>query len=406
MGFIIENGLLREYIKTPGETSVVVPNGVIKIAHGAFEYCAGIKSVSLPDSLLEIGGKAFCGCKKLTKINIPKSVERIGTDAFDETKLIEDLRKQAYKDYQDNKVDVLYCRTIIIDSALIEVKLPMYGSTIGNVYKREKVVFKVPEHITCIADNAFYDMERRETPKVVSIELPKGLKRIGYSSFNKCKSLTHIDIPEGVTSISDCAFLGCEKLESIDLPQGLEVIGEAAFSGCAKLRSVDIPDSVVRIDSSAFSGCKMLKNVNVNRDIPCVFADSFAGTKLIENIKKKSDFVMLGKTLLCSSQPVTGDLVIPEGVTVIAGRSFLGAKITSLTIPEGVTTICDQAFQDCEKITELKLPSTLRKIGTSVFLRCNNVSKLVIADNPYLELKNDQLYKKDSRRVKILTLKK
>ena len=184
------------------------------------------------------------------------------------------------------------------------------------------------------------------------------------------------------------------------------MIGEAAFSGCAKLRSVDIPDSVVRIDSSAFSGCKMLKNVNVNRDIPFIFADSFAGTKLIENIKKKSDFVMLGKTLLCSSQPVTGDLVIPEGVTVIAGRSFLGAEITSLTIPEGVTTICDQAFQDCEKITELKLPSTLRKIGTSVFLRCNNVSKLVIADNPYLELKDDQLYKKDSRRVKILTLKK
>ena len=72
MGFKIENGLLREYIKTPGETSVVVPNGVIKIAHGAFEYCAGIKSVSLPDSLLEIGGKAFCGCKKLTKINTHK----------------------------------------------------------------------------------------------------------------------------------------------------------------------------------------------------------------------------------------------------------------------------------------------------------------------------------------------
>ncbi len=343
--------------------------------------------------------------------------------------MIENLRKQAYQDYLDNKVDVLYCRTIIIDSALIEVKLPMYGSTIGNVYKREEVVFKVPEHITCIADNAFYDMESRETPKVISIELPNGLKRIGYSSFYKCKSLTHIDIPEGVTSIhyhafEGCeklasvklpsslteirrqAFLGCKMLKSIELPQRLEVIGEWAFSGCAKLHSVDIPDSVVRIDSSAFSGCKMLKNVNVNRDIPFIFADSFDGTKWIEDMKKKSDFVVLGKTLLCSSQPVTGDLVIPEGVTVIAGRSFLGAEITSLTIPEGVTTICDQAFQDCEKITELKLPSTLRKIGTSVFLRCNNVSKLVLADNPYLELKDNQLYKKDSRRVNILTLKK
>jgi len=406
MGFEIKNGVLTKYKDEVGVTDIVIPAGVVSIDENAFSNRWGIKSITIPEGVKEIGKWAFRNCKKLTQINIPKSIERIGPDAFYGTKLIENLRKQAYQDYLDNKVDVLYCRTIIIDSALIEVKLPMYGSTIGNVYKREEVVFKVPEYITCIADNAFYDMERRETPKVVSIELPKGLKRIGYSSFNKCKSLTHIDIPEGVTSISDCAFFGCEKLESIDLPQGLEVIGEAAFSGCAKLRSVDIPDSVVRIDSSAFSGCKMLKNVNINRDIPFVFADSFAGTKLIENIKKKSDFVMLGKTLLCSSQPVTGDLVIPEGVTVIAGRSFLGANITSLTIPEGVTTICDQAFQDFEKITDLKLPSTLRKIGTSVFLRCNNVSKLVIADNPYLELKDDQLYKKDSRRVKILTLKK
>ena len=405
MGFEIKNGVLTKYKDEVGVTDIVIPAGVVSIDENAFSNRWGIKSITIPEGVKEIGKWAFRNCKKLTQINIPKSIERIGPDAFYGTKLIENLRKQAYQDYLDNKVDVLYCRTIIIDSALIEVKLPMYGSTIGNVYKREEVVFKVPEHITCIADNAFYDMESRETPKVISIELPNGLKRIGYSSFYKCKSLTHIDIPEGVTSISDCAFFGCEKLESIDLPQGLEVIGEAAFSGCAKLRSVDIPDSVVRIDSSAFSGCKMLKNVNVNRDIPFIFADSFEGTKWIEDMKKKSDFVVLGKTLLCSSQPITGDLVIPEGVTVIAGRSFLGAKITSLTIPEGVTTICDQAFQDCEKITELKLPSTLRKIGTSVFLRCNNVSKLVLAVNPYLELKNNQLYKKDSRRVKILTLK-
>ncbi len=45
-------------------------------------------------------------------------------------------------------------------------------------------------------------------------------------------------------------------------------------------------------------------------------------------------------------------------------------EITSLTIPSGVTAIPDDAFQGCESITEVSLPSTLEKIGEEAFAEC------------------------------------
>ena len=46
-------------------------------------------------------------------------------------------------------------------------------------------------------------------------------------------------------------------------------------------------------------------------------------------------------------------------------------QITSLTIPSGVTEITDEAFEGCESIMEISLPSTLKKIGKSVFRGCS-----------------------------------
>ena len=404
MGFEIKDGVLKKYKRETGVKDIIVPEGVTKVAHGAFENCPGIESVSLPDSLVEIGGKAFYGLRKLVKINIPKSVVRIGRDAFGNTKLIEKLRLNAAKEN-----DMLHCGTIIIDSCLVELSFP--NSIIRPKFTPKSVPidkweYVVPDNVTCIYDDAFNIYSRNNSEYLSSIILPKSLKCIAKTAFSGCKWLTNLVIPQGVKQIGSCAFSDCKKLESIELPQGLEVIGDHAFRDCTKLRSIDIPDTVVYIDDGAFMGCKMLNDVNASRNVPFVSYNSFDGTKWFENIKKKNDFVMLGNVLLCSSQKAAGDVVVPEGVTIIASHAFWDTEITSVIVSEGVEIINDKAFGYCEKLTELSLPSTLRKIGTSVFQRCDNVSKLVVADNPYLELKDGVLYKKDSRRVKILTLKK
>ncbi len=62
--------------------SVVVPEGVKKIAMGAFQSCTNLKKVVLPSTLEEIGDRAFVGSDAITEMTIPASVKKIGMMAF------------------------------------------------------------------------------------------------------------------------------------------------------------------------------------------------------------------------------------------------------------------------------------------------------------------------------------
>ena len=67
-------GELREKIK-----SVVIENGVIKIAHSAFAECSNLKQVQIPDSVTYMPMYVFEDCASLEEINIPKNVELLDT---------------------------------------------------------------------------------------------------------------------------------------------------------------------------------------------------------------------------------------------------------------------------------------------------------------------------------------
>ena len=71
-----------------------------------------------------------------------------------------------------------------------------------------------------------------------------------------------------------------------------------------------------------------------------------------------------------------GDVVIPEGVTVIGdnafGSSFAdsgNAAITSVVIPEGVTSIGAAAFGNCSNLASVSIPGTVTSIGREAFSR-------------------------------------
>ena len=85
-----ENGVLynkekKEIIRFPKEKTEMfftIPNGVTKIADGAFEYCDKLANVTIPTGVISIGDDAFNTCEALTDITIPKSVTSIGDRAF------------------------------------------------------------------------------------------------------------------------------------------------------------------------------------------------------------------------------------------------------------------------------------------------------------------------------------
>lgn len=83
---------------------------------------------------------------------------------------------------------------------------------------------------------------------------------------------TEIYIPEGVTAIGDEAFYDHSDICSVVIPDGVTAIGEDAFSWCYALCSITIPDSVTDICWSSFKGCEDL-TIHAPKDS---FAEAYA----------------------------------------------------------------------------------------------------------------------------------
>ena len=73
-------------------TNIYIPNSVISIDYGAFQYCSGLTSCTIGSGVTSIGDSAFSGCTSLTRLNsdidgvlnLPNSVTTIGYETFSE----------------------------------------------------------------------------------------------------------------------------------------------------------------------------------------------------------------------------------------------------------------------------------------------------------------------------------
>ena len=69
-------------------------------------------------------------------------------------------------------------------------------------------------------------------------------------------------------------------------------------------------------------------------------------------------------------------------VTAIGNNAFEGCEyITTLTIPSGVKSVGNYAFAGCGTMTKITLPSTVQSIGTSAFAGCSSLSSVSIPNS-------------------------
>lgn len=82
-----------------------------------------------------------------------------------------------------------------------------------------------------------------------------------------------------------------------------------------------------------------------------------------------------------SSKPVIPSSIGGRKVTAIGPGCFRGnVRITRIKVPEGVTKIGDYAFEACSAATKVTLPSTLKRIGKGAFSGDGMLKSIVIPD--------------------------
>ena len=171
-----------------GLTSITLPSS-LKCIEGAFGYCEHLTSISLPNGMKKIGSGAFQGCNSLTSVTIPSSVESIGSYAFGDCnpqlKLhITDLSAwcniQFESNYMENSCYMYYWPDINMGmSQGNQATLCLNGTDIKDLV--------IPTGVTSIPAYAFYGLNT-----ITSLTIPNSVTSIGRFSF-ACPNLEKIE---------------------------------------------------------------------------------------------------------------------------------------------------------------------------------------------------------------------
>ncbi len=154
--------------------------------------------------------------------------------------------------------------------------------------------------------------------------------------------IKNVILPDTITAINESAFYNFTAMERIEINSGIKTIENHAFSNCSKLADIVIPSGSIEevgfhvIDNTAF--------YTNHADGDIIIGDVYFGCK--------------------GEQPENTQMVIPEGIRVVAGHLYATKNITSVSFPSTVETIGSQAF-DATGIKNLVFPATVKKLYIS-----------------------------------------
>ena len=221
---------------------------------------------------------------------------------------------------------------------------------------------------------------------LISIILPKTLKKIGDDAFYNCSGLKgNLEIPSSVISIGRAAFYNCSGLRGeLKIPSGVTSIGGSAFSGCSGFTGeLTLPPSITSIEAEAFSGCSgFTGELNLPSGITSIEARAFYNCSgLRGELKIPSGVTSIGGSAFSGCSGFTGELTLPSGITSIGGSAFSRCSgfTGELTLPSGITSIGGSAFWGCSGFTgELRIPLGVTSIESGAFSGCSGLKGLVI----------------------------
>ena len=352
--------------------SYIMDNTVREISRNAFTADSAWDdntSVQLPDTLLRIEDYAFKGCIWLKEINIPGASEVSSGVTY--------IGRQAFQG----------CTT------LTEVELP---DSVTNLGKEAFLMCTNLKHITLsnsmtkISEAAFSGCGKLEY-----IVLPESVTEIEEKAFEDCAQLEYVVLPFSMRNgvINFTAFDGCTNLAALFTPTADAVTDD---EGDAK----DVKAAVSEQDAKAYK--LRLAVYNNNKEVFKLFDGTTSDPRstleevlvMPEGFTLRLDpphlecFNIHNQCILCGDMGGycgvdaqwkldsagtltiwgTGEIDHDNPIYYGTWDNFRN-NIVRLEIGEGITVIDDDAFRSCRLISA-KLPSTLEEIGSYAFSDC------------------------------------
>lgn len=385
---------------------VTVPNlyvglPVTCIKEGAFTEQRAMKSIALPDQLTTIESGAFNGCTLLQTLHIPASVKEIGPNAIEGCTALASVTVDSGNSFYTAQDGVLYDAP---QTKILFVPAAKTGA------------FEIPEKVTKVDAGLFSGCGLEKV--VVGSQVTE----IAIRAFAGCRSLKEFEVQGADTVIGKGALAGCTSLNKLvlantwqtglldpdsgnfldhkatgdsyigyifgadlyvgtgsNVPESLKTVvftgGEKlrnyTFYLCHRLENVVLPASLQTLEDKVFDGCSFLQSVTIAETNTKYFSQN--GIVYDQKDGVPSDFKFIPDDL-------TGEVVVPEGVTQIKNDAFSKRLIEKISLPASLMYIGDYAFSECTDLSSVVLPesSALVSIGDYGFYKCEKLRSMTI----------------------------
>ena len=379
-----------------GEMVVVMGENVTSIGADAFNGCDKLTSITLPSTLKTIYGYAFASTG-LTGITIPASVDSIGNRGFGDCHSMASINIEASDNvlkmingyygsfnYADADKNVVIGRNLWLSengAPFINPTSVEFGEKVTTInpylfrWCDKLSSVSIGSGVVTIGEAAFYDAGDGEEVGEMVVAMGENVTSIGADAFNGCDKLTYISLPSTLKTIYGYAF-SSSGLTGITIPASVDSIGDRAFGYCGNLTSIRIEDSaeplIIRngyygtfaysdAEKTVYVGRDLTRNSNSDRVI-----SNPTSVEIGDQVTTINPFMFYDSNKLSS-------LIIGNGVKTIGDRAFYDSgdddEVGEMVVTMGsnVVTIENQAFDSCEKMTSITLPSTLTTIGNTAF---------------------------------------
>ena len=234
------------------------------------------------------------------------------------------------------------------------------------------VTLVLPKDITEIEDYGIYGDE-----KLVSVEIPVTVKKVGANAFKSCSSLQKVDLPS-VETLGASVFERCGKLTTVTLSPDLQVIPDYAFQYCGSLADVPLPSSLVSIGVSAFRECDGLSAVVMPNTVTTLNKNAYESCNILTTVTLSSGLQAIPDNAFRDCGSLV-DVPLPPSLVSIGTGAFEQCRsLTSVNMPNTVTTLNNSAYYVCTNLKEVKLSENLKNIGDASFCECGNLISIDI----------------------------
>lgn len=312
-------------------------------------YCP-LHEVNIGDSITVIPKSIFKGCRNIRALKLGNNIIQIQSNSFSGYYLneiyINTIQQWCQIDFQDlpqRNAQLIIANNplseLIIDNKLAHVKSKAFYQVKGL----ERIKFDAN---ISIGDSVFYDVT-----DLKSILFDKGKIELGKGCFADCGNLNSVTFSSSQMSLSlsDYCFAGCLNLNKIISNRVLSV-GNGCFSKCTQLCEADM-DSLQIIGEKAFYGCEVLSIIKFNQ------------------CRK------IGQYAFGNCSGITNINLPAFNIEKFAFSNCVNLK--SVDLPQ-IITINENAFDNCNELSTIKLGLYVGAISPTAFNNCDNISKISI----------------------------